>query len=130
MKKRSSNPHSQLSNRLTSQNTENKLNRLSKFTSIIGFIQLYSETPVVNHQAKCIIHHGNTYKIIWDLWVLVILLIISLVVPYRLAFDESDNNAWFVVYLITDCFFLIDIILTFFTTVTDEKSVTVPANRW
>ena len=52
-----------------------------------------------------------------------LLLIVSLIVPVRLAFVERDSASWFVFYTITDVFFLIDLILTFFTSVPDEKRV-------
>ena len=52
-----------------------------------------------------------------------LLLIVSLIVPVRLAFVEQDSTSWFVFYTITDVFFLIDLILTFFTSVPDEKRV-------
>ena len=102
---------------------ENKFDKLSKYTSIIDFLQLYSGTPTVVSQKQCIIHHGNKYKIVFDLWILVLLLIVSLIVPVRLAFAEKDSNDWFIFYIITDTFFFIDIVLTFFTSVTDEKKV-------
>ena len=54
---------------------------------------------------------------------LLLLLIVGLIVPVRLAFVEQDNGSWFVFYIITDVFFLIDLILTFFTSVPDEKRV-------
>ena len=91
---------------------ENKLDKLSKYTSIIDFLQLYSGTPTVVSQKKCIIHHGNKYKIFFDLWILVLLLIVSLIVPVRLAFAEKDSNDWFMFYIITDTFFFVDIVLT------------------
>ena len=54
---------------------------------------------------------------------LLLLLIVGLIVPVRLAFVEQDSGPWFVFYTITDVFFLIDLILTFFTSVPDEKRV-------
>lgn len=48
------------------------------------------------------------------------LLFITLVVPVRLAFDDDDPPAWVIVYAIIDLSFLIDMILTFFTSYTDE----------
>lgn len=54
---------------------------------------------------------------------LLLLLIVSLIVPVRLAFVEKDSTSWFVFYTITDVFFLIDLILTFFTSVPDENRV-------
>lgn len=62
-------------------------------------------------------------KIVWDLWILFILLIVSLIVPVRLAFVEEDTASWFMFYIVTDFMFLVDIILTFFTSISDEKKV-------
>ena len=66
---------------------------------------------------------NNGYKILWDIYILVLLLFISLVVPWRLAFNDADakDDGWLVAFWIIDGFFLIDIILTFFTSVTDES---------
>ena len=63
------------------------------------------------------------YKVFWDLWILIILLIVSLIVPVRLAFVEEDSSSWFLFYIVTDLFFLIDIILTFNTSIADAQSV-------
>ena len=43
-----------------------------------------------------------------------------MVVPVRLAFADDDPVGWVVAYAVVDISFLIDIILTFFTTYTDE----------
>lgn len=57
------------------------------------------------------------------------LLFVSLIVPFRLAFVENESNTWFALYLITDAFFLIDIVLTFFTSINDEKKVHEETNK-
>ena len=49
------------------------------------------------------------------MFVLVILLIISIIVPYRLAFSDYDPIGWLLFYILTDTIFLVDIILTFLT---------------
>ena len=104
---------------------------MKKFTSVIeDFIHLYSNTPVSKRNKKCLIPQSHPLKIVWDLLILSILLLISLIVPYRLAFEETEDPLWQVVYLVTDAFFLIDIILTFFTSVTDEKKVYEIINKW
>lgn len=57
------------------------------------------------------------------MWILALLLFISLVVPVRLAFNSHDTFGWIVIYIVTDSFFFIDIILTFCTSQSDEKKV-------
>ena len=58
----------------------------------------------------------------WDVWILALLLLISIVVPWRLAFYDESDVGWQVAWFIIDSFFFLDIILTFFTSVTDPKS--------
>jgi len=50
---------------------------------------------------------------------MLILLFISIAVPFRLAFSESDDDLWIFLYAVMDVIFSIDIILTFFTSYTD-----------
>ena len=84
---------------------------------------LYSETILAPSQitSKWIIRANNTYKIIWDVFVLGLVLCVSLVVPTRLAFATSESVGWFIFYVCSDIIFFIDIVLTFFTTVSDKN---------
>jgi hypothetical protein len=41
-------------------------------------------------------------------------------VPFRLAFTDEDPPGWIVAYAIMDFSFLVDVILTFFTSYTKE----------
>ena len=47
--------------------------------------------------------------------ILLLLLVISIIVPYRLAFSDHDPIGWMLFYIISDTMFLVDIILTFMT---------------
>ena len=51
---------------------------------------------------------------------MIVLVFVSIVLPYRLAFYEEDDLAWIIAYYVIDFLFLIDMILTFFTTYTDN----------
>lgn len=84
---------------------------------------MYEQGPLVARQNRCIISQSNRYKMLWDLWILILLLMVSLIVPIRLAFSEEETTEWFIVYLSTDAFFLLDIIITFFTTISDDQKV-------
>ena len=121
--------HDKRQEEFMNQLKENKLGKQAMYASIIDFIQLYSGAPVRNNKRTCIIHHGNSFKLIWDLSVLLILLIISLIVPYRLAFIQTESDSWFTIYLITDTIFLIDIVLTFFTSFHDEQKAHEETDR-
>lgn len=52
-----------------------------------------------------------------------------MVVPYRLAFVDEDSTKWVIVYLIVDCQFLIDMILTFFTALEDNETQEVITDK-
>jgi hypothetical protein len=44
------------------------------------------------------------------------------VVPYRLAFSEEDSDYWVWTLQTIDLMFLVDIILTFFTSIQTEEN--------
>lgn len=48
-----------------------------------------------------------------------VLLITTVIVPYRLAFVDIESTEWVITYYVIDSLFLIDIILWFFTSYTD-----------
>ena len=85
-----------------------------------NFLAFYASNDV-NSSSKCIIMRNNVYKLAWDIFVLAILLCVSMIVPVRLAFSANEPLAWFLVYIIADAIFAIDLVLTFFTTVSDEN---------
>ena len=87
------------------------------------FLNLYSTNSRKGEKKECIIQHGNPVKILWDMWVLLLLVIISLIVPARLAFATEEPKSWMIFYLTIDAFFFVDIILTFFTSINDDKKV-------
>ena len=90
---------------------------------IDDILNLYSETPVSNSSGKCIIPLNNRFKIIWDILVLVLVLVVSIIVPTRLAFATSEPITWVIFYAVTDLIFFIDIIITFFTSISDRDKV-------
>jgi hypothetical protein len=90
---------------------------------IEDLMSLYTDQPVMSANKKCIIMQNKLAKIVWDIWILVLLLVISTIVPYRLAFSDQDSVPWITLYSVADTFFFIDIIVTFFTSVTDDQKI-------
>jgi hypothetical protein len=82
------------------------------------FSRFYAESAKSEVKPRCLILQNNKYKIWWDLFVMIILIFISIVVPFRLAFVEDDDSFWKIAYFVMDICFLIDILLTFFTSIT------------
>jgi len=57
----------------------------------------------------------------WDIFIMVILVIITLIVPWRLAFVDVETLPFTSMYYAIDIIFFIDIILNFLTSYLDEK---------
>lgn len=72
-------------------------------------------------KARWIISQSNALKMGWDLLILLVLIFISISVPYRITFIEKDSKGWVTVYTIMDVCFGIDILLTFNTSYADIK---------
>jgi hypothetical protein len=66
------------------------------------------------------IYSDDKYKIYWDIFIALLLIIVCVIIPFRLAFIEEYSYSWEVTYYIFDLFFLIDILLTFNTSYTSE----------
>lgn len=73
---------------------------------------------------KWLILDDDPWKIKWDIFVFVMLIFTAFVVPLRLAFSETDDVFWTIINVFIDLTFLVDVILSFFTTYFDEKTAT------
>ena len=60
-------------------------------------------------------------KTIWNLMMLIIIVEISLCVPYRIPFEDVTPPAWFYIDVITDFLFIIDMFLNFITAVENDN---------
>jgi hypothetical protein len=69
---------------------------------------------------RYIIIHDNKLKLVWDIYVMFVLVLTTFIIPYRLAFYESDTLEWELLYYFFDLMFLIDVFLCFITSYTDE----------
>ena len=104
---------------------------MKNYLGIDDFTFLYKIDPMETNkiQSKCIIMSGNPYKIFWDLFILVLLLLVCIIVPYRLAFYPDQSGPWVIFYLVMDFCFFLDIIVTFFTSVPDDETCTEITDR-
>jgi len=57
------------------------------------------------------------------MFILMLLLVVSVVVPLRLAFSDEESESWFIFYTFGDFCFFLDIIFTFFTSVPDRDNI-------
>lgn len=58
------------------------------------------------------------------MYIMLLVIYVAIVVPYRLAFSLEESLATKIVSYVIDFSFLIDIILTFFTAFYDEPNLT------
>ena len=80
-------------------------------------------TPVQkNDKTRCLIVPSKKWKLVWDMYVVFLLLFISILVPYRLAFFPEDDFQMMMIYAVIDTCFFIDLIMTFFTTTVDPRT--------
>jgi hypothetical protein len=78
---------------------------------------------------KCLIFSNNQYKIGWDLFVSVLLLIVCVVVPYRITFVVDEDPDVEIAFNMFDIMFAVDMIMSFFTTIPDEENMTEITDR-
>ena len=91
---------------------------------------------------RWMIYADNEYKMVWDVFISIILLFVCFVVPLRLALNldvkTDDNgtvlkgdlipnqhvlNSWEILMYVCDGFFLCDLIMCFFTTIEDKEKM-------
>ena len=101
----------------TDINDDGILKRPGEFLE--NFTAMYGGPLKSNVKGRCIIMPSAKWKLVWDFWVVFLLLIVSLLVPYRLAFDPEDSTGWLIVYYGIDSCFAIDMIFTFLTATID-----------
>ena len=58
----------------------------------------------------------------WDLYIVFVLVFVAFVVPYRLAFVDVDTDVWVWTYQTIDFMFLVDIVLTFFSSIQKDEN--------
>ena len=76
-----------------------------------------------------IILPDDKFKGMWDIVNMILILFVCVTAPARIAFTEEDNLAWMAIGLAIDSFFLIDLVLNFFTAYHDEEYNLVDSRR-
>ena len=96
--------------------------------------------PSLEKRKPYLIYSDNTYKIFWDVFISILLLVVCFVIPLRLALELDDKvdeygtplkgavfsnklNSWEVGMYVCDGFFLIDLILNFLSTYQDKDAM-------
>lgn len=93
---------------------------LNPKTSIMDFSGFYASQEV-KQSVPWVINQDSTAKIIWDCYIMLLLILIIFIIPIRLAFDFEDSPKWLAMSYGVDANFFVDIVLWFFTSYTDKK---------
>ena len=80
-------------------------------------------------KTKCIIFQHSLSKLIFDIVICALLLCVCCIVPYRICFIDKDSTAVKYTFIFVDFCFFIDMIVTFFTTITDEEEMKEITNK-
>ena len=71
---------------------------------------------------KFILYPEDTAKSYWDVFITTVLLITCIMTPWRIAFGEDvDPLEWIIINYSIDFFFLIDIVVIFFSAYYDSE---------
>jgi hypothetical protein len=72
---------------------------------------------------RFVILQDSKLKVVWDVFVMFVLITVTIIIPYRLAFDVGDGGdpiEWVIIYYIFDFIFAVDIVLCFLTSYTNS----------
>lgn len=88
-------------------------------------------SSVFTADAKRIISHKNVFKEVWDVFIIVLAIYNSMVIPLEMSFDLPifQSLSYQIVDNLLDLIFLADIILTFFTSYISKKGKEIKDQR-
>ena len=99
--------------------------RLTKFASEVANAGLTSTSEKASHDAlKDVNKYARRWYSLnpdsgfrgkWDLSQAVILLYVALVVPFRVGYRQPAESGWYVLDLLIDLYFYVDVVLNFYT---------------
>lgn len=76
----------------------------------------------------CLIFADDKTKLKWDIFIVILLVVVCIIIPWRLAFANQEL-IWEVIYYLVDFLFLTDIFLTFITTIPDKEKMVQITDR-
>ena len=84
------------------------------------FFEINNPFTAPKKRLKFMFHQDSHFKFGWDLCMALLLVAICIVMPVHIAF-KSETDTWCKIYLCFDFMFLIDMVLTFFTSLPQSK---------
>ena len=78
---------------------------------------------------RCLLYPRSLIKRGWSLFLAVLLLYVATVMPFTMAFVDTDDGAWFYFNLCLDAAFLTDVVINMFSAYYDEDNRLVTNRR-
>lgn len=78
------------------------------------------ELELAKQVPRSLLAPASKFKIFWNLMILILIIFLAIIVPYRIPFEENITNAWLATDIIMDTIFLVDIIFNFNTAYEDD----------
>ncbi len=78
---------------------------------------------------RCYIHPDSRFKKAWSIVLLVLLLYVATIMPFRIAFEDTSTGVWFYLDYVLDFLFFIDMWVNIFSAYLDEDENLVTSNR-
>ena len=88
-----------------------------------------NEIRKIKKYRYCIILPNDCWKMKWDLFISLLIIVSAVFTPYRMAYVDGNSLSWVVTELVMDGFFFIDLLLTFFSAYFDKLDVLVDSRR-
>jgi hypothetical protein len=82
--------------------------------------QKYEEYSIKNRKWY-IIYPNDSFKSVWNIFLIVILIFTGMLTPFRVCFIEGSNNFWFSIDVIFDLLFFLDIVINFLSAYEDDE---------
>lgn len=95
-----------------------------EFREIVSFLERVTAQGTCEVEEKrhlwLMVEHDNGVRVAWDIFILVTLIYILLLAPYRIGFDQPAVGGAYIFELMLDFMYMLDILLQFRTTYVDS----------
>ena len=82
---------------------------------------LFEDQITIDQMPPGIIHPQSISKTIWNAVMMIVIIFLSISVPYRIAFEDIAPPAWVYTDTVLDFLFIIDMILNFFSAIENDN---------
>ena len=89
-------------------------------------VDVFTDT---GESVRCLLYPSSLIKRSWSLFLVVLLLYVATVMPFTMAFIDTDAGAWFYFNLCLDAAFLADVVINMFSAYYDEDNRLVTNHR-